>query len=546
MILAFVVLGPLASMPSAGQSLRLGTTWAPSRDQERAQQDLFDIRAAGFSAVRMGVLGNAELYALADTLGLEVYQDLPIRGLPAAELTDTLAFARSVLAGVLLETHRFRSLRGVGLADQIDTSDPLACEYLRELSGIVARDAAPGTLSYYTTKFVDSDRCASTADVVVTDLVDADSSAIGRFLSAGDGRRAVVGAATLGTWTDLSIENRGLGHLRSPESQARCLERTLQIIDRQRGEWLSLVFVHRWRDPGGPDEVFADMIQRRYGLLNSSGGPRPSFYVASGFATGRQTVFAFPVGSRANSGWTWMTVLGWIILSMLGLAYAASPRMRHMVPRYFLSHAFYREAVISGRESLVRESLAVLVAVSGGVGMLLAILLKEVSLLSVFAVVRLWISPQVLDFVGALLDQPWTLMVIVGSGSALMAVAWTSILSLLSRSRQTLLPAQVMMLVVWPQWPLVALLLVAPAVASVDGTSRLVVAGLAVGVSLALVGISAGRTILDYWRCSRVSVGMLVVGLLLHPMMITLAVAALFAARHPDATEYMWHLVTRA
>jgi hypothetical protein len=526
--------------------MRLGTTWSVPEDAALAAADLIEMRAAGFSMVRVGQIASTDLLTLADTIGIDVYQDLPLRGVPSDVLADTMSAVRAILTDLVFLTHRHRSLKGIGLADMLDSSDPVACEYVVELSDVVRESAAPGTVSYYTTRFVNDDQCSPTADMVLLDLRDTDTSVVRRHTKALASMGARVGVGAVGTWTDLDLEASGLNHSRSPESQARYLERVLSSVQAAstRGGF-SIVFVHRWRDPAGTDDVFADMVQRRYGLHNSSGGRRPVFGVASGFATGRQTVFAFPAGSRRPSGWTWMTLLGWALSSALAIAFATSPRMRHMVPRYFLAHAFYRDAVSSGRELLVSETLAFLAAVAGGVGMLLAILVNELSFRPVFAVGRIWLSPELRDFVGALIDQPWTLTIIIASAYALLVVIWISILSFVTRSRHTLLPAQVMMLVVWPQWPLVAFVLVSPAIVSVDDGTRLTLAAIAACAGIGLMMLAAVRTMTDYWRCSGVSPGLVVVAVLVHPVMIWLLAAIVIASRHPGETQYIWHLLTR-
>ncbi len=537
--LLIVVVGAL---PCAGQSLRLGTTWAAPDDMQEARQDLIAIREAGFVAVRSRPLPAADLYSVADSLDLSLYIDLPVRAMPAGDLADTLSFARTQLTDILFLAQRYPSIRAVGLADIVDTSVPVACSYFRDL---LAPPRTEGTLRpafYYTTRFVEGDRCGETVDFVLFDLLDADISRIESVTEWAATSEMRTGVGAVGTWTDLDLQNRGLRNVRSPESQARYLEKVLRSLTAS-GD-LEVVFVHRWRDPISTDDAFADLIQRRYGLHNSSGGPRPALEVASGFASGRQVVFAFDVGLERPSPWIWMIILGWVILAGLGLTYATSPRMRHMVPRYYMSHGFFREAVVSGRESLVGETIAILFAVSLGCGMLLTVLLSEISFLPVFTVGRSWMTPEVRDFIGAILDQRWTLMVMLASAYALVAVVWTSVLSFLSRKRQTLLPAQVMMLVVWPQWTLLVLLLVAPAIAVSPPAARLEVSALALVGVFVLLCLSLWRTVYDYWQCSRVAVGLLLLGVALHPVLLLTAYGLFLITRHEDAADYLRHLAT--
>jgi hypothetical protein len=50
---------------------------------------------------------------------------------------------------------------------------------------------------------------------------------------------------------------------------------------------------------------------------------------------------------------------------------------------------------------------------------------------------------------------------------------------------------------------------------------------------------------LDYWLCSRVSPAFVIVGVLLHPLTLSLLAAATIAVRHSGQAEYVWHLLTR-
>ncbi|MDX1740707.1 MAG: hypothetical protein R3178_05405, partial [Rhodothermales bacterium] len=117
--------GPVDS--ASGQAMRVGTTWSPPEDPDLAEKDLREMKAAGFSIVRLGRLATADLMVLADTLGIDVYQDLPVRAVTSNVLADTLPAARAIISDIAFMTHRHRSLKGVGLVDLLDSSDPAAC-----------------------------------------------------------------------------------------------------------------------------------------------------------------------------------------------------------------------------------------------------------------------------------------------------------------------------------------------------------------------------------------------------------------------------------
>ncbi len=533
--------------PGYAQQTRIGVTWSIPDDEGAAISDLFAMWDAGIRTVRTGPVTNTSLLVAADSLGIDFFQDLNVGPLPAAQLVDSTDYALRVLRRVLPLADRFRSARFIGLARLSDTSDPEACAYFRDLASEIEQwDAAPFT--YYTTHFLHADVCTTAVDGVLIEARDISSSRLDAVLGgAHDSQEKIVGVASLGTWVDLDLSNSGTLSANSAEWQARFHEdRLTQIHNHRGGATIPFVFVHRWRDPAGIDDEFGDLTQRRYGLLNRAGGPRPAYGVVRGFATGRQTVFARESGAGAGARWTWMTIAGWLAIALLGVVYASSPQMRHTLPRYFRAHGFYREAVASGRESMPAETVAMLACVSTGVGMLGALFVDAISARPVFIVVSSWLSPEGRDFVGALLDQPWTMVAVFASVYALAAVIWTSVMSLISRAGRTLLPAQVLMLIVWSKWPLLLLLIVSPAIAGLDPEKRLLVVAPMLSVAILIGIVSIIRTTLDFVSISKPAVPWLAIGILLHPMVAAALVAvSLGLGTYWDYLEYAVHLVTR-
>ena len=55
----------------------MGVVWNPPTNQLRARADLFEMKTIGVEVVRTPLLLHNELYEIADSLGLELYQDLP-------------------------------------------------------------------------------------------------------------------------------------------------------------------------------------------------------------------------------------------------------------------------------------------------------------------------------------------------------------------------------------------------------------------------------------------------------------------------------------
>ncbi|MBT8399947.1 MAG: hypothetical protein KJO98_05685 [Rhodothermia bacterium] len=532
---------------SHAQQTRIGVTWSIPDDEAAAISDLFAMWDAGITVVRTAPVTNTSLLVAADSLGIEFFQDLEVGPLPSSALVDSTDYALEALRNQFSTAERFRSARFIGLARLSDTSDPQACAYFRKLAEEIERSDVE-LFTYYTTPFLEADRCGEIVDGILLEARDISQSRLDAILAAAQGSMTrILGLASLGTWVDLELDKTGTLNAHSPEWQARFLEdRLTQVREQRGGSALSLVIVHRWRDPQAIDDTFRDLTQRRYGLLNGSGGPRPSYDVVRGFATGRQTVFARESGNTVEAPWTWMTIAGWLALALLGMVYASSPQMRNTIPRYFRAHGFYREAVASGRESMPAETVATLACVSIAVGMLATVFVHEISSRPVFVVVSSWLNPEVRDFVGALLDQPWTMVAVFASVYSLAAVIWTSVMSLISRAGRVLLPAQVLILIVWSQWPLLVFLVVSPAIAGLGPDLRLQVVALMVVLALLIGVVSTVRTTLDFVSISKPAVPWLVTGLVLHPLLIAILLAAVFGfGEYRGYVEYTLHLLAR-
>jgi hypothetical protein len=93
-----------------------GVVWTPPESVEHATRVLQDMAADGVEAVRTPLLLDERLIRVADTLGMQWYQDLPLSYLSAEALQDTLSFARIQLDQWMAVAERHPSLRHVGLA----------------------------------------------------------------------------------------------------------------------------------------------------------------------------------------------------------------------------------------------------------------------------------------------------------------------------------------------------------------------------------------------------------------------------------------------
>ena len=553
-LLCGAVMGAVGSQgqPVVAQSAPLkGVVWQAPADTEQAATELLALHRLGVEAVRTGLLNEERLFDLADTLGLHLFQELPLDDLSATALTDTLAHARRLIDDAVALARNHVSARHFGLARRSDTSDPRACAFFEHLAERVRR--APDSQVYYLSAFVEADRCAGAVDFVLLDALDtADPAArLARWQAAhaaSSTRRAGIGA--LGRWVDVGAAS-GLRAAHSPEAQARALEAALKrlLIDASASP-ARAVFVYRWRDTRSatpsPARDLARPFQQNYGLHTTDGTPRPARDVVQGFYTETQTVFAFPTGDTPAPEVPWRLIFGWLVFILIAAGYAGSPRFRHMVPRYFLAHGFYREAIREGREVLLGVSVMLLVALALSAGVFGSIFLEVMRHEAAFQLLFRAL-PQPVQIVGvALLAQPWMLVLLVGSFYALGVALWTTLLSFASRRRHPLIPGQALMLVLWARWPLPLLMIGAMVVPTLSETLRVPVM-LALTAGWALATISAiVRTLRDYGATTHSPASLIVAMGFANPLPLLLLLAFFSTLDTGPAFTFFWHLATRS
>jgi hypothetical protein len=551
LVLPLILLSAICWRPTWGQSEPLkGVVWQMPALAWQAEADLIRMKSAGVEAVRTQDLPPNRLLTLADTLGIHFFYDLPLVDLPARRLLDTLDRALGMLDLAISSALVHPSLRHFGLAIHGDTSDPASCRYFDALSSRVRERAPEGSRSYYETRFVEADVCFPAVDFVLLVAVDEPSPGglLARWHQSAPSR-GPAGIGSLGTWVR-SDTLRGLRVPRSEEAQARYLETHLNDALRPSPAASPIaVFVYRWRDvvasaPSPALDLRAAYL-RPYGLLAESGVPRLSYSVLEGIYTGRQTVFAFPSGQPAADRNSWAILLGWAVIVLLGLFYSFSPRFRHMVPRYFRAHGFYRDAVREGRDLLFGASSVLLTAICIGAAMVVAALIEAVrhhqAFLHLFGLI-----PETFQraFV-ALVSQPTLLVLLAGSLYALGILVWSSLLAFAVRRRYPLLPGQAVMLVVWPRWPNLVLM---AAVMVLSTQPHEVLAQGAPWLALCFLVVtvfSVARTLYDYSGVTRAHLPMLSVLALANPILLVLLLAALLAVNHLPELTYAWHLATR-
>lgn len=556
-----------AAQPADGPPWR-GVVWEPPGDAAQAEADLRAMREAGIQAVRTPMLRSDRLLTLADTLGLQLFQELPLDYVPAGGLVDTLAYAQRLLALALDQAARHPSARHFGLARRSDTRSPAACAFFEALAEQARTEGPAGSRVYYLSLFPQTDACEEAVDFVLLDALNAETPAAvldawraahttaraapgttARSDTTGGAARpaAPVGLGTLGLWVRPGVS--GVRRAHTPEAQARYFETHLTHLLAVEPAPVA-VFVHRWRDqattrPVLSGDVDAPYVQR-YGLWDREGPARPAFEVVAGLYTGRQTAFALEAG---EAGWPeapWTVLLGWGVLLLLAGCYAISPRFRYMVPRFFGAQGFYREALREGRDVVLWSATAMLVALALAAGVFGAILVEVLREQPAFTLVYAALPPDVQESGATLLARPWMLMLLLGSLHALAVAVWATLLAIAATRRYRLVPGQALMLALWPRWPLPLLMVAAMVVRTLPAEQAVPAALVLVG--LALVGSLYAhlRTLIDYVAVTHVP-GSVALGLNFASPFVLLLVFLLFGALElRDLLAFAWHLAVPA
>ena len=506
-----------------------GVVWSVPADIGRAEADLAVMRRMGVEAVRTEIILDGRILTHADSLGLVLFQDLPIEWLSATALRDTLDYALELLETAIERSADHPSARNFGLARLSDSSSPRGCGYFARLTERVRR--LPRGRTYYVTAFVQDDLCSSEVDMV---LIDVSAGSAPLDLLRRWRRRTPAGIADLGT--GVAEASVGLLDPRSSESQARYLETQLSLLQNA-SESPDAIFVYRYRDS-------RPQAAKGFGLFAADGTSRPALDVVRGIFTGSQRVFAFVPGRPPPAPMPWNLLLGWVALGMLAACFALSGRYRDLLRRYFGRHGFYRDSVRSGREVRLSISVIVLAALALCAGVFGSMLLESVrhhaAVTYVIASLPHGVQQTVMDIMG----RPWLLVLLLGLQHAFGLVLWAAAFSAFSR-----VPASgSLTIVAWTRWPLALLAFIALIVPSLpprlSGTLLILLTG-----TWALVTCTAiVRTLLDFGAIASVRRGMLITMATLNPVTVPLLVGLLTLILWKDGIqglEFFWHLATR-
>jgi len=344
-------------------------------------------------AVRLPILDDISLIHVADTLGLQLFQDLPALLLPATALLDTLEYARRQLKRARQMYWLYPSAHHFGVSTKSDTSSPLACEYFRELAAW-----APELTLYYTSAFISRDQCSSHVDLVLVEMRRENDplEALREWNS-----RTPIGIASLGKKANSNAF--GLNQEYSPESQARFLENHLPDLLEST---LEVVFVYRWLDPVNASP--------QWGLMDTSGQKRPAYEVVSGIYTGTRYIFAFNMGKHPRPPVPWPLILGWmavLLVLLVSLWYQSFPEVvwNYLMNMYPHRDTLYRESALLVGGSFIYV-IAQGIMISGAVLILIEVY-RDLDMIEAIAIL---LNPYILERILNLTSNPFlpTLVVI--------------------------------------------------------------------------------------------------------------------------------------
>lgn len=537
---------------SCEAQIRRGMVWDPPGNILRAQATLLEMKESGVEVIRMPMLLNSEIYQVADSLGLQIYQDLPLNYLPAGALIDTLEYARQLVREAVSWAGRHTSVRHFGLGRFNDTSNPQACHFFDEVIKEARRYSQKELVFYYSTTFVEDEQCSASVDVIMLDaLNEANASMLIERWQASHGESR-IGLGALGTWIEAhEVDKDGYKLLQSPAYQARYLENNLNDLLWERDfKNLEAVFVYRWNDIRLEYPSISHNLsfpyQHTYGLKTNRGTNRAAYHVVKGIFTGKQRVFAFTVGQEGNPDVSWIVLLGWFTIALLGIGYAYFPRFSPNVKRYFAAHGFYKSAVEEGRELLFGPTALLLLIIMISFGIAGTVILDTVRVTEAFSALVRWLPPTPRTTLVALLSKPLIMTLIVGSSFAVAVTLWTSILSAVTaRNRRRLMPGQTFMLVVWPQWPVIVAMIAAVVISTLDKTHAPIWALALFIILIFAVLIGAARALHDFSSISRPSPVQAGIAFLGNPFFLILMTGLYICVKHADKFSFFWHLIIR-
>lgn len=510
-----------------------GVVWAPPSDIADILSDLTAMRDMRMNAVQTGLIQDERILTIADSFGLELFQEIPISNLSASSLLDTLAYAQRILQDAVRRSRPHRSARHFGLAGASDTSDPEACTFFETLTSVI--QGLPGAKTYYRSAFIDDDQCSRAVDFVLLDArVPEDPAHILRRWT----HAAPAGLGAVGRY--VTADATGLLHPHSAESQARYLETHLNALLSSES---IVIFVYRWRDAPR-----SERLHNNYGLISGAGTKRLSYSVVRGIYGGTQRAFAFPRGTPQRAAFPWHMVLGWLAFGVLGLLYYSGPRFRHALRRYFTSHSFYVESIRDGR-GVLRSSTATLIVVQAlCIGVLLGTTVEWVQHHAAFRHAVGLFSEDLAQKTTNVLSKQWLLIGSLATMYAALMLCIPLLLKLIYFWNHRLSVVKTYMIVVWPNWRVVPLAFVAMTIPALPTHLALNTVLVLFCVWLLAAGTATIRVMIDLAlldpRHSLRTIAYFCGTLIL----LVAGIASTAISLYPDlpnSLEFFWHLATR-
>lgn len=514
----------------------LGVVWTPSSTPDSALHELRRIDRTGATAVRLTRLPTDTVAARADTLGLDLYVDLPVKYVPASQLQDSLARSVSELDRLRALAGQHPSITHVGFAHTPDTTVPAACEILRRWTERVHN--SEGSLrTYYVTPFAAAaDRCADAVDRPLLD-VRGHPSPVDQW-HRWHSRTEGVGIGAVGTWVHPAAAS-GLRVPHSPEWQARHLEQTLgRLLDSTRTA-PPVVFVSRWRDQASPI-----LSTRRYGVHEADGTPRPAARVVRGLYTGTQRVFAFPSGSAPAADSYGLLLLGWGLIALLGGLYAQSLFVQETVTRYFTASGFYRDALRDGHDLHPGANVLLLGTVATALGATAVRVARIAAAQPGTERVIAALPPPVQAVLAGSVEHPVTAGIVCGGLALGLLGLWMGALVLVARWHARFSFAQGLILVTWPCWPILLALPLALAAGPDAPVSPSLLALLLLGGGVLACLYVTGRVLYDYWAITDLPGSTVLLLSTLSPAALIGALVLFLTTWYDVSLPFLWHLAT--
>ncbi len=512
-------------------------------DSVQAALDLRRMHQAGVRAVRTELVRSDWLLTLADSLGINFFQDLPFDGLSAHALIASMDTASELASELAVQFEPHPSARHFGLARRSDTSNPAACAFFDAIAARFGR--LRESQVYYTTVFIEDDRCADTVDLVLLDVRDDPEPAAALRRWNNNQATVPVGIAAVGA--RVLPGAYGLLHPYSEESQARYLETHLSALLESRIA-PAAVFVYRWRDMAESPTGFGRAAIRpsTYGLQTADGDMRPSGEVLQGLYLQTRDTYVFPQGESPAKVPPWSVILGWLSYIAIAVCYRSSAPIQDIVSRYFLRRGFYQEVLRLGRELSLGPAVVLFCALSLASGVIFSSGLWGILEIPSFRHFFLAQSASVQPSMLALLSSPALVPLAFSGFHAMVFALWATLLSTAWQSDSEPDPKEMLVAVVLPLWPCLVLLAVTMVAAAGE---HLMLACYAL-VAWPFVDLWATvQSLRDYAAITEPRPLLTWIFVLIRPgslIVISSAIMLLASAETRADALFLWHLITRS